>query len=148
MVDVVSPEVRSLMMSGIRTKDTKPEVLVRKALHAQGFRYRLHDSRLPGRPDIVLPRYRAVVFVHGCFWHGHNCRLFKTPATRPDFWAEKIDRNRANDVKNVTKLEADGWRVAVVWECSLRGKGSSISLVAKQLADWIRSTRVNVEIRG
>lgn len=134
-------------MSGIRAKDTKPEILVRRALHALGFRYRLHDRRLPGRPDIVLPRYRAVVFIHGCFWHGHDCRLFKEPGTRRDFWLSKIERNRANDSKHADALAGAGWRVATVWECALRGKQASADAVAARLAQWFRGTSASIEIR-
>ena len=97
MVDVVDTATRSRMMAGIRGTNTKPELLLRKGLHAQGFRFRLHSTGLPGKPDIVLPRHHAVVFAHGCFWHGHNCHLFKWPSTRPEFWQAKIERNREVD---------------------------------------------------
>lgn len=133
-------------MSGIRSKDTKPEILVRRALHSLGFRYRLHDRKLAGHPDIVLPRYRAVVFIHGCFWHGHDCRLFKEPQTRPEFWLAKIRRNRANDVKHTAALAGEGWRVATVWECALRGKQPSVDAVAERLADWLLGASASVEI--
>ena len=148
MIDVVSPETRSRMMSGIRGKDTKPEILVRKALHARGFRYRLHDSRLPGRPDILLPRYRAVVLVHGCFWHGHDCRFFKLPGTRPEFWLAKIERNKANDHANAAKLDRAGWRVATVWECALRDREPPVDSIADRLAEWLRSSSARIEIRA
>ncbi len=108
-------------MSGIRGKNTKPELIVRKALFAQGFRYRLHVKSLPGKPDVVLPKYRTVIFVHGCFWHGHDCRLFKLPASNRAFWRAKIRRNQENDRKAVRALRKDGWRVITVWECALRG---------------------------
>ena len=120
MVDVVDSATRSRMMSGIRGRNTKPEILIRSLLHRQGFRFRLHVRDMPGKPDIVLPRYRAVVFVHGCFWHGHSCPLFKLPGTRPDFWREKIERNQNNDNRAKRELLADGWRVGVIWECALR----------------------------
>ncbi|MFP4906044.1 very short patch repair endonuclease [Paraburkholderia sp. BR14261] len=120
MVDVVDTATRSRMMSGIRGRNTKPEKLIRSLLHRRGFRFRLNVRELPGRPDIVLPRRRAVVFVHGCFWHGHNCALFKWPRTRPEFWREKIARNRLNDAKALAALAAQGWRVAVIWECACR----------------------------
>lgn len=147
MADVVSPETRSRMMSGIRGKDTKPEVLVRKALHARGFRFRLHVSDLPGRPDIVLPRYQAALFVHGCFWHGHDCRFFKLPGTRPEFWQLKIAKNKANDEKNVVLLSDAGWRTGIVWECALRGQGASVDAVADRLAEWLESSSADIEIR-
>lgn len=148
MADVVSPEVRSRMMSGIRGKDTKPEWLVRRALHARGFRYRLHARKLAGRPDLVLPRYRAAIFVHGCFWHGHDCRYFRLPATRTAFWEGKISRNRSNDLRNRASLLEAGWRVAEIWECALRGKGHDANAVADALAEWIRGDEALLEIRG
>ena len=120
MTDIVSSEKRSQMMSGIRGKDTKPELRVRHYLHAQGFRFRLHDRRLPGKPDLVLPKWNAAVFVHGCFWHWHDCRYFKLPKTRPEFWSEKLAGNRARDEINRRRLETLGWRVLVIYECELR----------------------------
>lgn len=108
-------------MSRIRSSNTKPEILVRKALHARGFRFRLGGAGLPGRPDIVLPKYRTVVFVHGCFWHGHDCPLYRLPKTRPEFWEQKISTNRARDQRVIDQLAAIGWRSIVIWECSLRG---------------------------
>lgn len=125
MADTVSKETRSRMMSGIRGKDTKPELELRRALFARGFRYRLHAKSLPGRPDIVLARWRAVVFVHGCFWHGHGCHYFKLPATNRDFWAGKIAGNRANDALQKKALQHHGWIVFTVWECSMRGVNES-----------------------
>ncbi|HGM7285341.1 very short patch repair endonuclease [Stenotrophomonas maltophilia] len=122
MVDSLTPEQRSAQMSRIRGSNTKLEVLVRKGLHARGLRYRLGGAKLPGRPDIVLPKYRTVVFVHGCFWHGHDCPLYRLPKTRPEFWADKIGKNRIRDLRVTAQLEAMGWRVLTVWECSLRGK--------------------------
>jgi DNA mismatch endonuclease, patch repair protein len=138
MVDVVDSATRSRMMSGIRGRDTKPEVLIRSLLHRRGFRFRLDVRELPGRPDIVLPRYRAVVLVHGCFWHGHNCPLFKWPSTRPEFWRAKIDRNRTNDARALAALAAQGWRVAVIWECALRGASQDPQAVVERLAAWLR----------
>ena len=107
------------MMSGIKGKNTKPEILVRKALHKAGYRFRLHDKKLPGKPDIVLPKYRTVILVHGCFWHGHDCKYFKWPKTRPEFWRKKIEGNKARDARHVAKLENDGWVVKVIWECEV-----------------------------
>lgn len=121
MVDSLTPEQRSAQMSRIRGSNTKLEVLVRKGLHARGLRYRLGGAKLPGRPDIVLPKYRTVVFVHGCFWHGHDCPLYRLPKTRPEFWADKIGKNKVRDLRVAKELEAAGWRVLTVWECSLRG---------------------------
>jgi DNA mismatch endonuclease, patch repair protein len=147
MTDIVDRLTRSRMMSGIRAKDTKPEVDVRRALHARGFRFRLHDRRLPGRPDIVLARYSAVIFVHGCFWHGHDCRFFKEPKTRPEFWLPKIERNRASDAKHQKALNESGWRVATVWECALRGKQANVEVVANHLAHWLRGKTSSIEVR-
>ncbi|SOC89897.1 T/G mismatch-specific endonuclease [Ensifer adhaerens] len=110
------------MMSGIRGTNTRPELQVRKALHAAGFRYRLHERKLPGKPDLVLPKYRAVIFVHGCFWHGHGCHLFRMPSSNSVFWQEKIAGNVARDKVAVDRLRESGWRVATVWECALKGK--------------------------
>ncbi|MCE2882069.1 MAG: DNA mismatch endonuclease Vsr [Planctomycetaceae bacterium] len=120
MTDTLTKAERSSLMSRIRGKDTKPEVFVRSALHRAGFRFRLHGAALPGRPDIVLPRHRTVVFVHGCFWHRHGCRLSSEPATRRAFWREKFARNRARDQRTARALRNLGWRVVTVWECSLR----------------------------
>lgn len=120
MADVVDKATRSRMMSGIRGKNTRPEMIVRKALHAAGFRYRLHGKNLPGRPDLVLPKYQTVIFVHGCFWHGHECSEFKWPKTRPDFWRNKIESNLARDGKAIASLRKMGWKVHVIWECDLR----------------------------
>ena len=122
MVDRLTPDQRRLNMRRVRAKDTKPEVTVRRLLHGQGFRFSLHRRDLPGRPDIVLPRHRAAVFVHGCFWHGHGCSLFRLPATRTEFWSTKIEGNRARDVAAVVALKTNGWRSLWIWECALRGK--------------------------
>src|SRR3954471_11684899 len=123
MADVHSKEVRSYNMSRIKGKNTKPEMLVRKFLHAYGFRYRLHVKDLPGKPDIVLPKYKTVIFVHGCFWHGHEgCRYYVVPKTRTDWWVTKIGRNKDNDAKVAEQLEGLGWKVIVIWECVLKPK--------------------------
>lgn len=149
MADIVTAEVRSRMMSGIRGTNTKPELLLRKGLHAMGFRFRLHDRSLPGKPDIVLPRYKAVIFAHGCFWHGHDCHLFKWPSTRPEFWQAKIARNRAVDERTDATLTEAGWRQAVVWECALKGKTRlPLEDVIQSCAEWLRSDRPRLEIRG
>ncbi len=149
MVDIVTAEVRSRMMSGIRGTNTKPEILLRKGLHALGFRFRLHDRSLPGKPDIVLPRYKAVIFAHGCFWHGHDCHLFKWPSTRPEFWQAKIGRNRAVDGKTEAALSEAGWRQATVWECALKGKTRlPLEEVILSCAEWLKSDRPRLEIRG
>lgn len=124
MTDIVDPATRSRMMAGIRGKDTKPELTVRKLLHKRGFRFRLHRKDLPGKPDIVFPKYRAVLFTHGCFWHGHSCSYFRWPSSRPEFWRSKIGRNQLNDAAVLSALQQSGWRVAVVWECALRKKNT------------------------
>lgn len=137
------------MMAGIRSTNTRPELLLRKGLHAQGFRFRLHDRSLPGKPDIVLPRYHAVIFAHGCFWHGHDCHLFKWPATRPEFWRTKIGRNREVDQRTDAALADAGWRQAIVWECALKGRTRlPLEEVISACADWLRSDRQRIEIRG
>ena len=137
------------MMSGIRGRNTKPELRIRRALHARGFRYRIHHTRLPGKPDIVLPRFRAVVLVHGCFWHGHDCPLFRLPGTRTDFWHEKISRNRARDREVAIALIDAGWRCAIVWECSLRGPlRLDFDKVIDRLDDWLRYKKGDIEFRG
>jgi len=124
MADVHSPEIRSYNMSRIRSKDTKPEILVRKFLHANGFRFRLNVKTLPGKPDIVLKKYKTVIFVHGCFWHGHkNCRYFVVPKTRTEWWLNKINGNKRNDKVVVAKLKKADWNVIQIWECELRPSG-------------------------
>ena len=121
MADVHTPEQRSYNMSRIRGKNTKPEELVRKYLFSQGFRYRKNDARLPGKPDIVLPKYKTVIFVNGCFWHAHEgCKYFVWPKNNAEFWKEKIEGNVARDVKNYELLEDLGWKVLTVWECDLK----------------------------
>ena len=118
-------------MSRIKGKDTKPEILVRKFLHAQGFRYRLHDKKLPGKPDMVLPKYKTIIFVHGCFWHGHaDCKYYVTPKTRTDWWLNKINGNIANNDKAIAALTAQGWKVITVWECELKHAGVENTLAA------------------
>jgi DNA mismatch endonuclease, patch repair protein len=139
MTDVVSPEVRSRMMSGIRGKDTAPELTLRRALFAAGFRFRLHVRKMPGRPDIVLPRYRAVVFVHGCFWHQHTgCRYATTPGSNAAFWQRKFAENRARDEKAVAALIATGWRVLTVWECEL--SSARAAPTSAEVATWIAAS--------
>lgn len=149
MPDIVTPEVRSRMMAGIQGKNTKPELTLRRGLHACGFRFRLHDRTLPGKPDIVFPKYRAVLFAHGCFWHGHDCHLFKWPSSRPDFWRTKIYRNREVDALASSALQEAGWRQGIVWECALKGKARfPIETVLADCAIWLRSDAPFFEIRG
>jgi DNA mismatch endonuclease, patch repair protein len=121
MADVHSKATRSYNMSQIKGKNTKPELLVRKFLHAQGFRYKLHDKTLPGKPDLVLPKYKTVIFIHGCFWHGHNdCKYFVVPKTRTEWWLNKINGNAANDTRVMKRLKRGGWNVITLWECNLK----------------------------
>lgn len=129
MADVHTKEQRSYNMSRIKAKNTKPEMLVRKFLHANGFRYRLHDKQLPGKPDIVLPKYKTVIFVHGCFWHGHaDCKYFKMPKTRTQWWADKITRNKSNDEKATKALKKIGWKTITIWECNLKSPSLETTL--------------------
>ncbi|WP_095161839.1 very short patch repair endonuclease [Pseudomonas sp. Irchel 3F5] len=138
MTDVVDAATRSRMMSGIQGKNTSPEIFIRKALHSRGFRFRIHVKSLPGSPDLVLPKHKAVVFVHGCFWHGHDCRYFKVPQTRTQFWLEKIEKNQARDQQQVNALRAQGWRVLVIWECAVRSiKKQKSTLLVDQIASWL-----------
>ena len=147
MVDVVSPADRSRMMAGIQGKNTKPELIVRRMLFASGYRFRLHRRDLPGAPDIVMPGRKVAVFVHGCFWHGHDCNYFRLPSTRPEFWQDKIQRNHANDARHHAALLAAGWRIATVWECALRGRDHDVDQVADQLTQWVRGNLRVLEIR-
>lgn len=149
MADVVDAATRSRMMSGIRGKNTKPELAIRLGLHARGFRYRLHPKNVPGKPDLWLPKYRAAIFIHGCFWHGHDCSLFKMPGTRQDFWKTKIDTNRIRDARVAELLAADGFRRLEVWECALRGPGRiGLEETLARTAEWLRGEEVRFEIRG
>lgn len=136
-------------MSRVRSRDTGPELLVRRILHARGYRYRLHRRDLPGRPDIVLPRYCAAVFVNGCFWHGHGCSLFRMPATRPEFWATKIAANRARDTAARGKLHDVGWRILDVWECALWGRRRlHPDVLAERLVNFVSGNCVSGDIAG
>ncbi len=149
MSDVASSETRRQMMSGIQGKDTKPEIIVRKALHGRGFRYRLHVKSLPGKPDLIFPKYNAVLQVNGCFWHGHNCHLFKWPSTRADFWRNKILGNKERDAKNKFELEKLGWRVLTIWECAVKGKHRQpIDILIEQIAEWLVLKKNSNEVRG
>lgn len=122
-MDVLTPEQRQKNMSRIRGKETKPEIIVRKYLFSRGVRYRKNDRRLPGHPDIVFPKYHTVVFVNGCFWHGHeNCRYYRLPKTNTVFWRNKIERNKERDREIITRLESLGWKVIIVWECEIKTK--------------------------
>lgn len=143
MADIVSPAKRSQMMAGIKSKNTKPELLVRRALHNRGFRFRLHQRQLPGRPDIVLPRFKVAIFVNGCFWHGHGCKYFKLPATNTEFWREKIEANQKRDGLRETQLVGLGYRVFSVWECQTRAGKNSMEALIDKLASDIRRTELH-----
>ncbi len=149
MTDVVSREKRSQMMAGIGRKDTKPELIIRKGLHAQGFRYRLHDRKLPGKPDLVFPRYKSVILVNGCFWHGHSCHLFKWPSTRIQFWREKISATVERDCRMRKELDCEGWRILTVWECALKGKTRRpMEEVVETASRWLSCCAGHLEIKG
>lgn len=129
MADVHSQKIRSYNMSRIKGKDTKPELIVRKFLFSKGFRYRLHTKKLPGKPDIVLPKYNTVIFIHGCFWHGHEgCRYFVVPKTRTEWWLNKIHNNTTNDSVSAASLREAGWKVLTIWECDLRKNTANVTL--------------------
>lgn len=147
MADVHKPEVRSKNMRAIRTRDTAIEQRLGALLDELGVTYRVQDKALPGRPDFVLPDYRAIVFVHGCFWHRHHCHLFKVPATRTAFWLGKIDSNVARDRRYIAELSASGWKVLLVWECALRGKNRLEEQALRvRLEEWICAAEDNGEI--
>ena len=148
MADIVDQQTRSRMMSGIRGKNTKPELALRRALHARGFRFRLHFTGAPGRPDLVLPKHHAVVFVHGCFWHRHKgCRYTTSPSTRPEFWQAKFAANIARDSAVRRELVEAGWRVATIWECALR-KPDRVNEVVSRFEEWLRGGEGQIEIGG
>ena len=140
-------------MAGIRGRDTRPERQIRSGLHRLGFRFRVHAAVPAGRPDVVLPKYRAVVFVHGCFWHGHDCDLFRWPGTRRAFWRQKIVANRKRDLAVRNAVRAAGWRQIVIWECAFKGKGKgkgtdALARTVERTAAWLRGGRRFAEIRG
>lgn len=137
------------MMSGIRGKNTRPEILIRSLLHRAGFRFRLHVKDLPGKPDIVLPKFRVIILVDGCFWHGHGCHLFKWPGTRKTFWVTKIHRNMEVDREAIQGLKAAGWRVAIVWECSIKGRYRlDEKILTERLVRWIKGKRSVLELKS
>ena len=146
MADTVDAKTRSRMMSGIKGKNTRPEILVRKALSSQGYRYRLHSKDLPGAPDVAMAGPKIAIFAHGCFWHTHQgCRLAKMPSTRPEFWKAKLGRNAERDSEAVAALSALGWRVLIVWECSTKSLELQAALPEK-LRAWIDGSELLGEI--
>lgn len=150
MTDVHTPAIRSKNMRAIRNRNTKPEILVRKLLHFRGFRFRLNVKTLPAKPDIVFPKYRAVILVNGCFWHGHDCPVFRWPKTRTEFWKEKITGNQQRDKRNLMDLQAAGWRVLTLWECALRGRYKlPLDIIADLIENWLLvGGETSVEIQG
>ncbi|PNW17395.1 very short patch repair endonuclease [Acinetobacter sp. AKBS16] len=147
MVDIVDSATRSHMMSNIKGRNTKPELLIRSFLHAQGFRFRIHRKDLPGKPDIVLPKYKAIIFIHGCFWHGHqNCRLFKLPGSRTEFWEAKISKNQDNDLKTKELLLNSGWRICTIWECAVRRSKKDPVALMNILTKWLSGSEQLLEI--
>lgn len=140
MTDVHNKATRSRNMAAIKGKNTRPEVFLRKQLFARGYRYRLNDKKLPGKPDLVLKKYKAVIFVHGCFWHLHGCHMFKWPSTRSEWWREKLESNRSRDEKQLQALKAAGWRVLVICECTMKGRGKLQSdQLLKMVEEWLLS---------
>jgi DNA mismatch endonuclease (patch repair protein) len=141
MTDITDPETRSRMMRGIRGKNTKPEIAIRHALHSRGFRYRLHVNDMAGKPDIVLPKWNAVIFIHGCFWHHHEgCNNAGIPATRREFWLNKLKENQTRDKRHIEQLLKCGWKVAVVWECSIRHMlKTHDTAVIEGLSTWLKN---------
>lgn len=149
MPDIVDSATRSRMMAGIRSTNTRPELAIRKALHAAGFRYRLHPRDVPGKPDMAFARYRAAVFVNGCFWHGHDCPLFRLPDTRREFWTAKIERNRQRDAEVRQQLQMAGWRSLIIWECAIRGRGApGLASIIAGASAWLRGGADSQEFRG
>lgn len=143
MADVHSKEIRSYNMSRIKSKDTRPEILIRQFLHKNGFRYRLHVKNLPGKPDIVLPKYKVIIFINGCFWHGHNdCKYYKIPKTRTEWWLNKINTNINNDTKAVNGLIELGWKIITIWECEIKLK-SNFALRSEELLKEIAINSLN-----
>jgi DNA mismatch endonuclease (patch repair protein) len=136
-MDNLSKKARSALMAKIKGKNTRPEMLIRKFLFSKGFRYRIHDSRYPGSPDIVLPKYRTAIFVHGCFWHGHeNCRASRLPTTNVEYWRKKTQQNIRRDRRKIKLLEKDGWKVIVIWECKIKKKeqrNSELDKIIKEI---------------
>lgn len=138
MTDIVTPEKRSQMMADIKGKNTEPELIIRKGLFNNGFRYLLYRKDIPGKPDLVLPRYNAVIFVNGCFWHQHDCHLFKWPKQNKDFWREKLCNNLERDIRNHEQVAQLGWRICTIWECALKGRSTDeIAQLLESLSVWL-----------
>jgi DNA mismatch endonuclease (patch repair protein) len=149
VTDIVDKTTRSRMMSGIGGKNTKPEMLIRQGLHHMGFRYRLHVKDLPGKPDMVFPKYNAIILINGCFWHQHDCHMFKWPSTRREFWHKKLVGNRERDQRNLETYQKLGWKVLVIWECAVKGRTKrSIEEVIHTAANWLQFDQGSAELSG
>ena len=149
MVDKVDSATRSRIMAAVKSKNTSPELFIRSLLHKKGFRFRLHVKDLPGKPDIVLPKYNAVIFINGCFWHGHtNCHLFRLPHSRIEYWQNKILRNKANDIRTIELLLARNWRVCIIWECKIQASKKDITQLADLISNFLKSTESFLELTG
>lgn len=149
MADIVSKKKRSELMSGIKSKDTRPEVLIRKNLHSKGYRYKLHDKSLPGKPDLALPKFNTIINIHGCFWHKHTCHLFKWPSTREEFWRIKLEGNAKRDLEINKLLREKGWRIITVWECALTGKSKRpLHQIIQTIILFLESETVELIIEG
>lgn len=148
-MDTVDKKTRSYIMSRVKGKNTTPEKLVRSFLHRLGYRFRIHFKKLPGHPDIVLPKYNAIILINGCFWHGHNCHLGTIPSTRKQFWKQKFKENRRRDKNNIKIYHNLGWRVLIIWECSLKGKNRiDIESLIQTTNNWLKSDNEFMEISG
>ena len=148
-MDTVDQKTRSRIMSRVKGKNTKPELLIRRALHRQGFRYRLHDKKLPGHPDLVFPKYKAVVLINGCFWHDHGCYRSTKPKTDVLFWKDKFKQNRERDRRNIESYLNDGWRVLIIWDCALIGKLKlDLDDVTAEITEWLKHGEELHEIAG
>ena len=144
MADIVDTKTRSRMMRAIPAKDTKPEKLIRSALHRRGYRFRLHRKHLPGKPDITLPRFRAVILVHGCFWHRHGCRLTASPGSNNEFWSRKFEANVSRDARQRYALLDLGWRIGIIWECAIRDHGADE--IVRRLEPWLHDGAQEISI--
>lgn len=149
MPDKISKETRSKIMAAIKGRNTKPEMIVRQGLFRRGYRYKLYSNSLAGKPDLVFPKYGAVIFINGCFWHGHKCSLFQEPQTNQLYWKTKISANKKRDAKAIKALLCDEWRVLVLWECALyRKQSAEIEIVLDEIEKWLHSSNVKLSIDG
>lgn len=148
-MDIYSVTQRSNIMANVKSKNTRLELVIRKGLHKLGFRYQLHRKDLPGKPDLVFPKFQAVIFINGCFWHAHNCHIFKWPSSRSEFWKNKIGANRVRDELNIQACITLGWKVLVIWECALKGKTRrNLNEVLHTTANWLLYDNQSAEITG